>query len=282
MLFARLLTLVALLFSWSSPALAQSSLLTGQVRAQKTKAPIPFVNIGIKGKNTGTAADERGMFSLRVPANLADDTLTFSAIGYQEQALVISQLAASQSCIILLAEKIAALPEVVVQGRAEQTRRIGTTTHNPFLWGNIATKETHDIVEFAKLISLTNTPSQLVQAHIFLRRPAVDTVTFRLNFYRVAQGLPAERLVEQTILVRTAIRDGWLTIDLTRYALTLQANFYLGFEFLPGNLPEKQLSVPAFSYGAQFGGTAIVRTSSLGTWRREPGATLSAYVTVKQ
>jgi hypothetical protein len=157
-------------------------------------------------------------------------------------------------------------------------RRIGTTTHNPLLWGNVSSQNTHDSNEFAKLIPLANIPSQLVQAHIFLRRPTVDTVAFHLNFYRVSQGLPAERMVDQPMLVRTALQNGWLSIDLTKYALTLQTDFYVGFEFLP----EKQGAVPAFSYGAQFGGAAIVRTSSLGTWKREPGASLAAYITVKQ
>ena len=260
------------------PAFAQDRLLTGVVQARDTQLPLSYVNIGIRGKNTGTVADEHGVFSLRVPAARAGDTLTFSAVGYQEQSFPIARLEAAQLQPLLLTQKAIALAEVVVRGRPEKVRRIGTITHNPLLWGNFTSKNTHDINEFAKLIPLANIPSQLVQAHIFLRRPTVDTVAFRLNFYRVSQGLPAERVVEQTILVRTAVQNGWLTIDLTKYALTLQADFYLGFEFLP----EKQGAVPAFSYGAQFGGAALVRTSSLGTWKREPGASLTAYVTVKQ
>lgn len=277
MLITRFLASAILLFSCLSSTLAQELLLTGQVQAQGTKAPISYANLGIRGKNTGTIADEQGAFSLRIPTNRATDTLTFSAIGYQEQAIPIRQLAPHQRQTVVLVEKTTALPEIVVRGRTK-VRRLGTTTHNPLLWGNLVSKETHDIVEFTKRISLDNIPSRLMQAHIFLRRPTVDTVTLRLNFYRVAQDLPAERLVEQTILVRAPSQNGWLTIDLEKYALTLQEDFYLSFEFLP----EKSLSVPAFSYGAQFGGTVLVRTSSLGAWKREYGASLAAYVTVRQ
>ena len=196
-------------------------------------------------------------------------------------------MARSQPRIVALAEKPTTLNEVVVLGRTTKLHRIGTTTHNPVLWGQVVSKETHDIVEFAKLVPVANKPTELVQAHIFLRYPTIDTVVFRLNFYRATQGLPAERLVEQTILVRTPIQNGWLTIDLTKYDLRLQTDFFIGFEFLP----EKKLPVPAlgkkyatplFSYGGQFGGAAISRTSSLGTWKRESGASLSAYVTVRQ
>jgi len=278
MVSTRFLLTLLLLMGYMPPLLAQAPVLQGQLRAQRTHAPIPFVSIGVKGKNVGTVADAQGTFSLRIPPQVAADSLTFSAIGYQPQTVAIAQLVATQQHDFLLVEKPTVLPAVVVRARAPKTRRLGTTTHNPFLWGSAQQKQTQDIVEFAKLIPLANTPSELVQAHIFLRRPTVDTVTFRLNFYRAGTERPAERLVERTILVRTAIQNGWLTIDLAPYALTLQTDFYLSFEFLP----DKHLPVPAFSYGAQFGGAALVRTSSLGTWKREPGASLAAYVTVRQ
>lgn len=278
MLILRCFISLFLFGSFLLPAVAQSVLLTGQLQDQRTHRPIPFVSIGVKGKNVGTVADETGQFSLRVPEALAGDSLTFSAIGYQAQVFSLMQLAPGQPQTVLLREKSTELQEVVVRARTTKTRRIGTTTHNPLLWGNIQQKETHDMVEFAKFIPLANRPSELLQAHIFLRRPTVDTVTFRLNFYRAGSDRPEERVVERNILVRTAIRNGWLTIDLAAYALTLQTDFYLGFEFLP----DKQLPVPAFSYGAQFGGAALVRTSSLGTWIRQPGASLTAYVTVRQ
>ncbi len=287
MLFPRLFLLLAMLARSVLPALAQGVLLTGRVQAQVDKAAIPFVNIGIRGKNTGTAADANGEFSLRIPPNRANDTLTFSAIGYQEQSVSIIQIIANQQNRFMLVEKLTALHEVVVLGRAARVRRIGTTTHNPLLRGQVADHETHDIVEFGKLISVGKMPVELVRAHIFLRSPTVDTVTFRLNFYRVAQDLPGARLVEQPILVRTAVHNGWLAIDLTRYALTMQTDFFLGFEFLPDHktaapAANNKSVVPVLSYGGQFGGAAISRSSSLGTWKREPGASISAYVTVKQ
>jgi CarboxypepD_reg-like domain len=273
-----LITFLLLISGGLLPGLAQDRLLAGVVKARDTRLPIPYVSIGIRGKNIGTVSDEQGAFSLRVLAARSGDSLTFSAVGYQAQSFLVARFVANQSQPLLLTQKVTSLAEVVVRGKSTKVRRIGTATHNPLLWGNVISKHTHDINEFAKLIPLANVPSQLVQACILLRRPTVDTVTFRLNFYRVLQGLPAERVIEQTILVRTAIQNGWLIIDLTKYALTLHTDFYLGFEFLP----DKQGAVPVFSYGAQFGGAAIVRTSSLGTWKREPGACLAAYVTVRQ
>lgn len=278
MMFFRCFIALFLLGRYLPAAVAQSVLLTGQLHDQRTHRPIPFVSIGLKGRNVGTVADEKGHFSLRVPQALAADSLTFSAIGYQARVFSIPQLALGPPQPILLREKATELPDVVVRARTTHTRRIGTTTHNPWLWGNVPQQEAHDKVEFATFIPLANVPSALLQAHIFLRRPAVDSVTVRLNFYRAGPDRPAGRVVERPVLVRTAVRNGWLTLDLAPYALTLQHDFYVGFEFLP----DKHVPVPAWSYGVQFGGAALVRTSSLGTWKRVPGASLSAYVTVRQ
>ena len=56
----------------------------------------------------------------------------------------------------------------------------------------------------------------VVAAHIFLRRLAVETATFRLNFYRVTPGRAAEQAVEQHILVREpgTTRTTYVTVQL--------------------------------------------------------------------
>jgi len=273
---------------YSTVAAAQTAPLIGRVQEAVGGQPIPDANIGIRGRNVGTAADERGQFQLSVPAALRDDSLTVSAVGYQTRTWAVSALAAAPAPLRLaLTEKKAALPEVAVVGRASKLRRLGTTSHSSFVVGQVTPfNQPTDIVEFAKLISVDKKPTRLLSAHIYLvghayqRADVSDSVTLRLNFYRVvpAGGLPGERLVERSVIVRNPLRIGWLTIDLDPYALILADDFYLGYEFLP----HQRQPIPRFLYGGQFGGSAVKRTSSLGTWSRSVGARLSAYVTVRQ
>ena len=108
MLLLRLLLLPALLASGVFPTRAQGMLLTGRVQAQGDKAAIPFVNIGIRGRNTGTAANANGEFSLLIPPNLVNDALTFSAIGYQEQAVGVAQIVSQQRHTFSLVQKATA------------------------------------------------------------------------------------------------------------------------------------------------------------------------------
>ncbi len=60
-----------------------------------TREPIPFVNIGILGKNIGTVSDANGQFTLDIPQAemVPSDTLRFSSIGYQSLDFLVKDLA---------------------------------------------------------------------------------------------------------------------------------------------------------------------------------------------
>ncbi len=60
-----------------------------------TREPIPFVNIGILGKNIGTVSDTNGQFTLDIPQSeiVPKDTLRFSSIGYQSLDFLVKDLA---------------------------------------------------------------------------------------------------------------------------------------------------------------------------------------------
>jgi hypothetical protein len=67
----RLLLLFLPFLSFSQSVLIQDS---------QSKEPIPFVNIWIKGSQSGTTSNENGKFELVMKAG---DTLVLSAIGYE-------------------------------------------------------------------------------------------------------------------------------------------------------------------------------------------------------
>ena len=96
---------------------AQSIKLQGRILAEADGQVLPYVNIGIRNKNIGTASDGQGRFILTLPQNRQQDTLTFSAIGYEELSVPVRELAAQQPLEVRLKEKATALQEVVVQDR---------------------------------------------------------------------------------------------------------------------------------------------------------------------
>ncbi|HZY78469.1 MAG TPA: SusC/RagA family TonB-linked outer membrane protein [Cyclobacteriaceae bacterium] len=89
-------------------AMAQQATVTGVVR-DEANAPLPGVNILIKGTSTGTITDTDGRYSINVPDN--QSVLVFSFIGYAEQEVT----SAGKSTIdIVMNPDVRALNEVVV------------------------------------------------------------------------------------------------------------------------------------------------------------------------
>ena len=104
LLYAAFLTLFT-----CAPALAQERKVTGTVTGAEDNAPMPGVNVVVKGLTTGTITDVNGNFSISVPGN--DAVLVFSFIGFNPQEVVVG----SQSNVsIKMATSATQLAEIVV------------------------------------------------------------------------------------------------------------------------------------------------------------------------
>ncbi|GHA72945.1 carboxypeptidase-like regulatory domain-containing protein [Pontibacter akesuensis] len=272
----QLLTLFFLLLSLYAPA--QTIKLQGKVLAIGSSEHLSYVNIGIRNKNIGTATDEHGSFILVLPAERSQDTLTFSAIGYQELSVPVRQLAQAQPLEIKLREKENALQEVVVTSRKMKIKKLGNTGRLPGVWGMPENKEGKDVYEFANFIRVKGKPTELLSAHFYLASGKLDSVLFRINLYKNNNGFPGERLADKNIMQRLTTKDGWISIDLQPFGVYADEDFFLGIEYLPAAGADKF----AIALGAKLGGSSYSRQSSLGTWEKFVGASLSGYVTVRQ
>lgn len=76
------------LFGINGVKAQSNSKVTGTVTDAQTGDTMPGVNILIKGTSKGTSTDARGEFSLNVPS--LSDTLVFSFVGYQKQAVALN------------------------------------------------------------------------------------------------------------------------------------------------------------------------------------------------
>lgn len=267
------LSLIFLFLSFTIYSFAEIH-ISGTVK--KPDNPIlPYVNIGIKQKNIGTISNQNGVFSLQLPEQFLNDTLSFSYVGYKELKVPITSiLANSEKAFILKPEKLS-LREVVITDKKLKTRTIGIKSHDPFIFAPSIISKTGDIVEDAQLIRI-NKPSKILSVSIFFTYTKPDTQLFRINFYNVRNGLPFQKVYDQNIFERIPIKKGWRTIDLSKYDIALYSTFFISVEFIP--LAKKY----TFGYGVRLGGIQYFRASSLGAWEKQKGASFSLYVTVDQ
>jgi TonB-linked SusC/RagA family outer membrane protein len=107
--------LVIVLQFYCSVLFAQSGTsIQGTVLEEETGAPLPGVNVIVKGTSVGTTTDSQGAFTLNVPDQNA--VLVFSFIGYKSQEV---QVGSQSTFEIKLASDIETLTEVVVVGYGE-------------------------------------------------------------------------------------------------------------------------------------------------------------------
>jgi TonB-dependent starch-binding outer membrane protein SusC len=116
-LYAKMsLTAVMLLMS-ASLVLAQERVVSGTI-SDEGGAPVPGVNVIVKGTTFGTASDADGKYSVRVPGS--DAVLVFSFIGYKTKEMPVGTLTTVDAS---LEPDVQTLTELVVTGYTTQRKK---------------------------------------------------------------------------------------------------------------------------------------------------------------
>jgi hypothetical protein len=101
----------ALLFSGTT--LAQQITISSKVVDKKTKEPLIYASVWIKGKPIGTITNLQGEFDFHVPTAYADEMLVVTMLGYQAYETAVRTFL-NKTLVIELEETIQVLDEVVV------------------------------------------------------------------------------------------------------------------------------------------------------------------------
>ncbi|MDA3881269.1 MAG: carboxypeptidase-like regulatory domain-containing protein [Prolixibacteraceae bacterium] len=96
----RYLIIATLILLHFSTFAQNKTTISGRVIDKNTREPLIFVNIGVEGTLTGTASNANGDFTLNVPDNLTEKELYFSAIGYNNFTISISEYLGKDAKVI--------------------------------------------------------------------------------------------------------------------------------------------------------------------------------------
>lgn len=254
------------LISFNFPVLSQVN-ISGNVIDSYTQKPLPYVNIGINKKNIGTASLLDGTFALSVPTEYLADSITFSAVGYFEQKLLIKALKSSEPTNIQLSKKSTQLNEVTITADKLVEKKYGVKRRNLLMHFSDGMFQKDDVFEIGQLIRLGNTPAQITSANLYIFTTREDSASFRINFYKYQDGSPSKRIVEKSILQRHPISAGWLRFDLRAYNILLKGDFLVSIEFIP----EPKKDITPIYYEIKVGGSrSFYRRNSLGQWNKPP------------
>jgi len=206
---------------------AQDKIVKGRIIDTETKQPISYVNIGVYQKNIGTVSDEKGQFEFVFSANsFANDSIIFSHIGYQTVKYSISQLVNTigdfqlSPASNLLQEVVVKPKKTVKKILGRDGRGLGLMYYNFYTYYE---KEVDDRLgkEAGILISVKK-DCFLDEFQMYISSNEFSSLKFRLNFYKVMDGIPTELLFQKEIIFE--IKDefvGLYKLDLSPYSLFL-------------------------------------------------------------
>lgn len=112
--FRWVATGVALIWLLACSLAAAQTVVTGVVTDGQTKAPLPYVSVGVPRAGVGTTTDENGRFTLEILSPYT--TVVFSYLGYQPATRTLAAGTRQQLDVRLVASA-AELDEVVVTAR---------------------------------------------------------------------------------------------------------------------------------------------------------------------
>ena len=265
----RVFLIVILVFTKVSPGISQKD-ISGRILDVNGQF-IPYVNIGVPERATGTVSDQEGNFTLDFLKQ--GDTVLISAIGYEDKLIPFEwlvEMAAQESVIdIVLKDKEYTLESIVIKGKKikSETVRIGSKNKNrghSIGFGSIQLgSEIGAPLHFEHPVLVSN-------AGFVINHIKGDSMLFRIKLYRFSARSVGEQILRENVMVREAQNKVAFTVDLFHLNLTLEGHYLLSLEWvqdIDGNGNEG-LTFDTKSAGRE-GGTYL-KLSSNGAFTRVP------------
>jgi len=265
-----------LLFLFSISLFSQQS-AEGFIKDAETDEPIPYVNIGIVKKDKGTVSTDEGKFEFEIPSNLMNDTIKLSSIGYQPKSMLAKNFLANLKTnpIITLLPEITELNEVVVTNKKLKEKVVGNNSKSKKMKAQFSYAEAGN--EVGIKVKIKDSPTFIQKFHVNVVSNTSEKVKFRINFYNIKDGLPNEKIVKENIIFSINVKEGDFTLDLEKYNIVVEEDFYSTIELLENQ--EKEEAV-FFSAGL-FGKTTAYRYTSQGEWVKLSAVGIGFNYTVK-
>lgn len=268
------LTLV-LIFVFLTRFISSAQTLSGRILEAKTQKPIPYVNIGIPGKNIGTVSDSLGNFSIAYKDSNIHDTLKVSCIGYKSRNLIFADLIKKSNAEILMNKMTYTLHEVVIKpGSKSRIRILGNTSYSKFM--AIGSKCSNPGSEIGVLYK-NKQSTRIEKVNLQCTANYNTEVLFRINIYNGDSGRPTSNLLKEPIILKYRFKKGDNIFDLSDYNIEVSNDFFISYETI--SIP-KGSSVPQFG-ASLFGSKSFWRYTSQANWDKFPGS-ISFSVTARE
>ena len=253
--------------------LITAQIISGKVIDSQTKKALPYVNIGILHKNIGTVSDINGGFKLETSKALPSDTLKMSCIGYTPLIFPLKssfENANLENQTFELDFKSGELSEVIIRPGNSKTKILGNKIQNSMIVFGVSSYELGAEVGTVLSYNKKNV-AQLRNVNFYITKNEFDTLVFRVNLYEFKNGLPGESILKEPIYIKTTIKKGVLSLELSDYQIYIKGNSFISLEWISDSNDfsgaEKGFSKLHFSAGF-INNESYGRMTSQGDWKK--------------
>ena len=227
---------IGLLFTFliTQSSSAQEVLFEGHVFDQKTKEPIPYVNLSFLNTLKGTTTDENGHFFLDLPTSFLEKQVHISSLGYKDTIVVAKGVFKAKR--FEMVEESYELDEVVVAGSFGNSDVL-----NPINSYSLTSGFSSSSTPWVLALYFPNIGGQekiidkvtvFIQKDNKFKRP---TSKFRLRIYNVDSKTkkPQTDILRKSIVLESDINEDFVSIDLAALNLKIpEAGIFIGLEWL--------------------------------------------------
>ncbi len=207
--------------------------IVGKILSNKTPQKVEFASVFLKNNLERGFADENGLFYLDTTNLSLDDSLMFSAIGYETKEVRIKDFIREK--VVVMQEKTYVLPEFQLWSGKTKTLIFGNKVKNidgkAYLSAGF---------QQAIKISTKGSNAKILSVNYYIDSIVTEGAKFRAILYSVdSNGLPDRELLHKSIIIEPKEQRCYTKIDLSKFQLFTNGNdFYVALEWLP-NLENK-------------------------------------------
>lgn len=232
-------SIVVLFFiSINLSSLGQS--INGKIVDSNNNQALPYINIGIIGKGIGTVSDIDGKFTLPLHDSLNSEILKFSCIGYKSQSFIVRELRKKLNnnfIIISLEPNTFTLSQVVVKPKVLKTKVLGNKNNNKSAMAGFKSNDLGS--EMGTIMKIKKAPTHIENLNFNIAKNEIENLKFRVNVYSMKNGQPDSTLLKEPIYVTTSITSGTLSVDMKKYNIWVDTDFFVSLEWIEDYGPNK-------------------------------------------
>ncbi|MBK9284850.1 MAG: carboxypeptidase-like regulatory domain-containing protein [Sphingobacteriaceae bacterium] len=247
------------------------SVFQGKLTEMDSTQVIPFAAIGIVNKAIGALSNEQGHFIFESKLVTPNDSIQISAIGYKTRIFSVREFENHMYKTIQLEKLANELDEIIIESKKLKTEILGAkkfTINN--CTGFVKGSKNWQGSETASLAGNKEGRHVYIQEFSFyiIQNKYTDSLQFRLMFYEASpKKWPRWRtFLRRPILFKIGIEKGLYTLDLRKYQLNTEHDFFISIECL-----EEEIDISKFCYSGANAQPAFVRPAAYEWWNKTRG-----------